>query len=87
MLARLGRELVELRVDGDVSTAVSSLRAEVSPARTPLPWEPPCTSRCTIGRPGAASIAELGLAVTAITSRPPTLDDVYLQLTGEPLAA
>jgi hypothetical protein len=34
-----------------------------------------------------ATITDLGLSVTAITSRPPTLDDVYLQLTGEPLAA
>jgi hypothetical protein len=33
-----------------------------------------------------ATIHELGLA-TAISAREPTLDDVYLRLTGDPLAA
>ena len=85
----MGRELVELRVDGDVSTAVSSLRgrgiagddafAVGATLHIPLHDRP--------AHDAVAAIAELGLAVTAITSRPPTLDDVYLQLTGESLAA
>ena len=72
-----------------VDRGVVAARPRASPATTPSPSAPPCTSRVH-DRPAhdaAASIAELGLAVTAITSRPPTLDDVYLQLTGEPLAA
>jgi ABC-2 type transport system ATP-binding protein len=89
LLAHMGRELVELRVDGDVSTAVTSLR------RRGLAGDDAFAVGATLHVPvhdrpaheAAASIAEVGLPVTAITSRPPTLDDVYLQLTGEPLAA
>jgi ABC-2 type transport system ATP-binding protein len=89
LLAHMGRELVELRVDGDVSTAVSSLR------RRGLAGDDAFAVGATLHVPvhdrpaheAAASIAEVGLPITAITSRPPTLDDVYLQLTGEPLAA
>ena len=50
LLARMGRELVELRVDGDVATAVTSLRAAASPATTPSPSAPPSTCRCTTDR-------------------------------------
>jgi hypothetical protein len=38
-------------------------------------------------REAVAAITDLGLPLTAVTTRPPTLDDVYLQLTGESLAA
>ena len=34
-----------------------------------------------------AAINRAGLTTTAISSRPPTLDDVYLRLTGESFAA
>jgi hypothetical protein len=30
-------------------------------------------------------VRELGIATTAITARPPSLDDVYLRLTGDRL--
>ena len=89
LLARMGRELVELHLDGDVATAVSSLRAQGlagedafavgATLRVPMHGRP--------AREAVADITDLGLGVTAITSRAPTLDDVYLQLTGEPLAA
>jgi ABC-2 type transport system ATP-binding protein len=89
LLARMGRELVELRVDGDVPAAVTSLRGRG------LAGDDAFAVGATLHVPvhdrpaheAAAAIAEVGLPVTAITSRPPTLDDVYLQLTGEPLAA
>jgi ABC-2 type transport system ATP-binding protein len=89
LLAHMGRELVELRVEGDVSTAVTSLRGRG------LAGDDAFAVGATLHVPvhdrpaheAAAAIAEVGLPVTAITSRPPTLDDVYLQLTGEPLAA
>ena len=89
LLAHMGHELVELRVDGDVSTAVTSLRGRG------LAGDDAFAVGATLHVPvhdrpaheAAASIAEVGLPVTAITSRPPTLDDVYLQLTGEPIAA
>ena len=89
LLARMGRELVELRLDGDVSTTVSSLRARGlagddafavgATLHLPIHDRP--------ARDAVATITDMGLGVTAITSRPPTLDDVYLQLTGERLAA
>ncbi|MGH8985286.1 MAG: ABC transporter ATP-binding protein [Acidimicrobiia bacterium] len=89
LLAGLGQEIVELRVDGDVTRAVSSLRARGiagddtfavgTSVLVPL--------HDGSGRQAVAAITDLGLAVTAITSRPPTLDDVYLQLTGASLAA
>ena len=34
-----------------------------------------------------AAIGELGVATHSIGARPPTLDDVYLRLTGERLAS
>jgi ABC-2 type transport system ATP-binding protein len=88
LLAALGPEVLELRIDGDVAAAVAALRVHGvagddtftvgATVHVPLHDRP--------GPPAVAAIAELGLA-TAITSRPPTLDDVYLQLTGESLAA
>ena len=89
LLARLGRELVELRLDGDVAAAVSSLRAEglagADAFAVGATLHLPVHDRPA--REALGAIAELGLAVSAITTRPPSLDDVYLQLTGEPLAA
>jgi ABC-2 type transport system ATP-binding protein len=89
LLAGLGNELVELRLDGDATTAVSSLRAHGivgddtfavgSTLYVPMHDRP--RSHVVSG------ITHLGLGVTATTSRPPTLDDVYLQLTGTSLAA
>jgi hypothetical protein len=74
---------------GDVSTAVSSLRARGlagddafavgATLRLPVHDRP--------AREAIATISDLGLGVTAISARPPTLDEVYLQLTGESLAA
>ena len=37
LLAGLGDELLELRVDGDVSAALGALRAAASPPATPSP--------------------------------------------------
>jgi hypothetical protein len=34
-----------------------------------------------------ATIADLGIATDGMTARRPTLDDVYLRLTGDRLAA
>jgi ABC-2 type transport system ATP-binding protein len=89
LLAGLGRELVELRIDGDVTAAVASLRtlgiaghdAFVVGATVHIPLHD------RPGREAVAAITDLGLAARALASRAPTLDDVYLQLTGESLAA
>jgi ABC-2 type transport system ATP-binding protein len=88
LLAGLGQELVELRVDGNVAAALASLRdrgvagddAFAVGSRLTMPLHN-ASSRDAI-----AAIHELGLA-GAISAREPTLDDVYLRLTGDSLAA
>jgi ABC-2 type transport system ATP-binding protein len=85
--AGLGRELVELRVDGDASAALASLRS-LGIAR-----DNAFTVGATVtvplnghsSRDAIAAIHELGLA-DAVSARRPTLDDVYLRLTGGRLA-
>ncbi len=89
LLAGLGREVVELRIDGDVTAAVTSLR------RRGIATEDTFVVGATVriplhdrnGRDAIAAVTDLGVAASAITARAPTLDDVYLQLTGESLAA
>ncbi len=88
LLAQLGRELVELRVDGDVTGALASLRdrgvaggdAFAVGSRLTVPLHD------TSSGDAIAAIHDLGLA-GAISARQPTLDDVYLRLTGDTLAA
>ena len=87
LLAGLGREIVELRLDGHVDTALAALgRQGIA-----------LTDAFTVGgtvllptrdRPAAdlvAAIRATGLPTRALTTRAPTLDDVYLQTTGETL--
>jgi len=87
LLAGLGRQLVEIRVEGSVSSALTSLRdrgvagedAFAIGSRVTVPLH-----RHSSGE-AIAAIHDLGLA-GAITAREPTLDDVYLRLTGDSLA-
>ena len=89
LLTRLGAEVVEVRVDGDVTIAVDALRrlgvaghdTFVVGATIHIPM------RERAGSEALSAIADIGLPLRALTSRAPTLDDVYLQLTGQPLAA
>src|SRR6266516_6466966 len=88
LLAGLGRRLVEIRVDGSVNSALASLRergvagedAFAVGSRVTVPLH-----RHSSGE-AIAAIHDLGLA-GAISAREPTLDDVYLRLTGDSLAA
>ncbi len=88
LLAELGRELVELHVDGSVSSALASLRergvaghdAFAVGSRLTVPLHEHSSGEAI------AAIHQLGLA-GAISARQPTLDDVYLRLTGDSLAA
>jgi ABC-2 type transport system ATP-binding protein len=87
LLGGLGGELVELRVQESVTEALSSLRALgiagddafVVGSRVTVPLRD-----LTAGE-AISAIDALGLA-TAISTRRPTLDDVYLRLTGDELA-
>jgi ABC-2 type transport system ATP-binding protein len=85
--AGLGRELVELRVDGDPSVALASLRARGVAHETAFAVGSTLTVPLNGHTSGdvVALIQELGLA-GAVSARPPTLDDVYLRLTGGRLA-
>jgi ABC-2 type transport system ATP-binding protein len=85
--AGLGRELLELRVDGDAAAALASLRS------SGIAHESAFTVGSTLtvplnGHSGSEAIAavhKLGIA-GAVSARRPTLDDVYLRLTGGRLA-
>jgi ABC-2 type transport system ATP-binding protein len=88
LLEELGSELVELRVAGHVSSALADLRgrgvagddAFAVGSRVTVPLH------ATSARDAVAAIHEIGLA-DGLTVRRPTLDDVYLRLTGASLVA
>ena len=89
LLSALGSELLELRVDGEPAAALAALRAHgiagddafsVGGRLTvPLHTSP--------AQDAVLATTELGLTTTELTTRRPTLDDVYLRLTGGRLAA
>jgi ABC-2 type transport system ATP-binding protein len=89
LLAGLGAELVELRVDHDPAGALAAMRAHRlaggdafavgSTLTVPVHSSP--------ARDTVAALPGLGIHAAAVTTRKPTLDDVYLQLTGSKLAA
>jgi len=88
LCASLGAEIVELRVDGDGRAALAELRergiagddafAVGSTLTVPL-----AERRATAAR---AAIEQLELPLTSLSTRRPSLDDVYLRLTGGRLA-
>jgi ABC-2 type transport system ATP-binding protein len=88
LLEKLGRELVEVRVSGDPAGAIATLRARG------LAGEDAFTVGSTLtiplhGHSASEALTQLGadeVSAVSITTRPPTLDDVYLQLTGGRLA-
>ena len=85
---RLGRELVELKVRNDLGIALNALRergiagddAFAIGSTLTIPLHDLTAHRAI------DTITELGLA-SSISAREPTLDDVYVQLTGARLAA
>jgi ABC-2 type transport system ATP-binding protein len=89
LLDSLGREVIELRVQHDPQHVLGILRAHRisgddtfgvgSTLTVPL--------RNRTAAEAMAQISELDIGTTAISTRPPTLDDVYLRLTGDRLAA
>ena len=81
----MGAELLELRVDGHAQSALDVLQARGVAGDEAFA----VGSTVTIplrGRSAADAIAavhEIGIPATAVSARAPTLDDVYLRLTGE----
>jgi ABC-2 type transport system ATP-binding protein len=88
LLAGLGDEVLELRVGGDPSDALTTLRARgvVSTAAFAVG----STLTVPLARVSAGEVVtalgDAGIETSAISSRQPTLDDVYLQQTGGRLA-
>jgi ABC-2 type transport system ATP-binding protein len=88
LLAGLGREILEFRVDGSPEAAVSALRdrgvargdAFAIGARVTVPLHEHAATEAL------AVIDSERLRVSEIATRIPTLDDVYLQLTGARIA-
>ena len=88
LLAGLGQELIELRVTRDAGGALASLRASGIAGADAFT----VGSTLTVplhDRSAASAIAVIDgadFSTTSISTRQPTLDDVYLQLTGARLA-
>jgi ABC-2 type transport system ATP-binding protein len=88
LVAGLGRELVELRVNSDPASALAGLRARGIAGddafRIGSTLTVPLHDRSAAQ--AIALIHDTDLAAGSIAARRPTLDDVYLQLTGGHLA-
>ncbi|MBV8943456.1 MAG: hypothetical protein JO240_17150, partial [Solirubrobacterales bacterium] len=88
LLAGLGKEILEFRVDGSTEAALSALRSRgvargdafAVGARVTVPLHEHAATEAV------AVIDEERLRVSEIATRVPTLDDVYLQLTGARIA-
>ena len=84
LLAELGREILEFRVDGSAERALASLRerriagtdAFAIGARVTVPLHAHAATEAL------AAIESAHLRASEIATRVPNLDDVYLQLTG-----
>src|SRR4051812_41892613 len=87
LLAGLGRELLELRLGGDVAAAPSTLRSNGLAGDEAFAVGSTVTVPLN-GHSAADTIAatrDIGLEPAWISTREPTLDDVYLRLTGDRL--
>jgi ABC-2 type transport system ATP-binding protein len=88
LLADLGAEVLEMRVPGDAARARAALGAHGFPVQ--LAFAVGSTLTVPLGDRSAgdviAALDRAGVSAESITSRPPSLDDVYLRLTGDRLA-
>jgi ABC-2 type transport system ATP-binding protein len=87
LLAGLGREVLELRVGGEASAARAALGAHGIPVDTAFAVGATLTVPLHDHTAGdvMAALDRAGVSAAAISSRQPTLDDVYLRLTGDRL--
>jgi ABC-2 type transport system ATP-binding protein len=84
LLAGLGGELLELRVDGEVPVALAALGARGFVAADAYVVGSTITLALHDASAGdaIAALDRAGLTATSISTRRPSLDDVYLRLTG-----
>ena len=84
LVAGLGDELVELRMRGDTAAALAALRSQGIAGDDAFTvgstLTVPVHGRTAARAIGLIEAADLG--TSSVTARRPTLDDVYLQLTG-----
>ena len=88
LLAGLGTEILELRVDGDGDAELASLRGRGIATTDAFAIGSSLTIALD-GRPAGrtiAAITDAGVKASGFMTRPPTLDDVYLRLTGAPIS-
>jgi ABC-2 type transport system ATP-binding protein len=89
LLAELGDQILELRVATDPVAALARLRghgvADDDAFAVGTTVTIPLRGRTADA--ALAAVRDIGLGATATMTRSPTLDDVYLRLTGDPLAA
>lgn len=85
----LGEQIVELRFAGDAEAALASLqgRRAAPPDAFAVGNTVTVPLRDLSTQNVLTAITALGLVPDAVTTRQPTLDDVYLRLTGATLAA
>jgi ABC-2 type transport system ATP-binding protein len=84
-----GSEVLELQIEGDGEAVLSRIRAEALSdeyafavgSRLTLPVRERAASEVLL------KVEALGVKAAVVTTRPPTLDDVYLRLTGGSLTA
>ncbi len=89
LLAALGDQMLDVRVDTDPVAALARLRSHGVAGDDSFGVGATLTIPVR-GRSADSvltAVRETGLAATATSTRPPTLDDVYLRLTGSTLAA
>src|SRR5262245_3569502 len=86
--ATLGREIVELRVDGRADGLLRSLRSDGIAGPDGFAIGSTLTLPVHDGTAAEtlAAITASGFRSSSVTTRAPTLDDVYLRLTGDRLA-
>jgi ABC-2 type transport system ATP-binding protein len=91
LLRGLGREVAEVRVVGDGAAALDLLRRRGVAGDDAFALGSTVVLPAPAGRSGsdaaAAVVGAGGVQTVAVTTRPPTLDDVYLRLTGSRIAA
>jgi ABC-2 type transport system ATP-binding protein len=89
LLAGLGGDQLELRVDGDVPVALAALVARGFPPEDAYVVGSTLTVALRDASVGdaIAAIDAAGIGTSAVSSRRPTLDDIYLRLTGAGLPA
>ena len=88
LLSGLGDEVLELRVAGDPAAALARLRAQGLASASAFAVGSTLTLPLREATAGdvVSALGAAGITTGTIASRQPTLDDVYLQQTGDRLA-